>query len=276
MPAWMPAALGLGAAGLWGTADFFAKRVAERDGAETALFWLYLIGVPVFIAVAVAAGGPLPAPRGAAIWLAAGILNAGAYLLLYRGFRVGLLSVVTTTNASWAAITVILAAVFVGEAPSPGAWAGIAITLAGVVLVANPGGGFRLGAPGFKEGAGAAVFFGTSFFLLRLPAAGGDPFVQSAVLRVVGLVVVGLRLVSLKADFRRFLRRPPLFGFLDSAGFLCFVGGLSLGAPYVVAPLGSLLTPVAVALSAIFYHERLQPHQWAGFFLTVTGAVWLA
>ena len=276
MPAWQPVALGLGAAACWGSADFLAKAEAERDGAEAALFWLYLIGFPCFLAAAAVFGHGLPAPRGLGVWAAAGVLNAAAYLLLYRGFRVGLLSVVTTTNAAWATVTVILAAVFLGETPAPGAMAGIGLTLVGVVLVANPGGGFKLRSPGFREGAGAALFFGASFFLLRLPVAAGDPLVQAAVLRGIGLPVVGGWLRVAGHDFRAFRKRPPVFGFLDSAGFLCFVVGLSLGEAYLVAPLGSLLTPVAVALSAIFYHERLRPHQWAGFGLTVAGAVWLA
>lgn len=271
----MAVAGGLGAALAWGSADFLAKRVAERDGGAQALLWLYGVGFPVFAALAFVRGEPPPGAATAAVWTLAGALNAGAYLALYRGLRIGLLAVVSTTNAAWAAVTVGLSALFLGEAPGALGGAGFALTIVGVVLVAYPGGRFSARAPGFAEGSLAAVLFGTSFFLLKLPAAQGPVYTQAALLRGVGLVIVAA--VALRAaNLRGYLRIPPLFAVVDSAGFLLFVSGLASGAAYLVAPLGSLLTPVAVALGAVFYGERLRPHQWAGFALTVAGAVMLA
>lgn len=266
---------GLGAALAWGSADFLAKRVAERDGGEQALLWLYLVGFPLFAALALARGEPWPDGGTAALWCAAGALNAGAYLALYRGFRVGLLAVVSTTNAAWAAVTVALSALFLGEAPGWLGGAGLTLAIVGVVLVAYTGGGFSARAPGFAEGCVAAVLFGASFFLLKLPAAQGPVYMQAAALRGVGLVIVAAAALR-GTPLRRYVRFPPVFAFVDSAGFLLFVTGLASGAAYLVAPLGSLLTPVAVALGAVFYGERLRPHQWAGFVLTVTGAIVLA
>lgn len=271
----MAVAGGLGAALAWGSADFLAKRAAERDGGEQALLWLYIVGFPIFAVLALARGEPLPGAGTAALWAAAGILNAGAYLALYRGLRIGLLAVVATTNAAWAAVTVALSAIFLGEAPGLIGAAGLALAIGGVVLVAYTGGEFSARAPGFAEGCVAAVLFGASFFLLKLPAAEGPAYTQSAVLRGVGLVLVAAAALR-RTRLRLFLRFPPLFAFVDSAGFLLFVTGLASGAAYLVAPLGSLLTPVAVALGAVFYGERLRPHQWAGFALTVTGALVLA
>lgn len=270
-----PVLLGLGAAGLWGTADFFAKGVAEREGSEAALLWLYIVGLPLYVAVWLATGAHLPSLQAAAWWSAAGLINAFAYLALYRGFRIGLLAVVSTTNAAWAGITVVLSMLFLHERPGTLALSGIGLTLAGVMLVAYPGGKFSFRAPGFREGLLSAVFFGTSFFLLKRPAASGDLFAQAAVMRGTGLVVVALAAWSRGVRPAAFLRPPPLFAFLDSAGFAAFVTGLRGGAAFIVAPLGSLLTPVAVALAAVFLHERLLWHQWAGFILVVLGVLLL-
>jgi drug/metabolite transporter (DMT)-like permease len=271
-----PALLGLSAALLWGTADFLAKGVAEREGSQVALFWLYLVGFPIFAALAVWHNARLPGTDALALWSVAGVMNAGAYLLLYRGFRVGFLSVVSTTNAAWAAVTVALSALVLGHLPETVAWVGIGSTITGVILISYAGGGWSVRAPGFAEGLGAAVLFGTSFFLLKLPIAEGDVLTQATLMRGIGLVVVASTLAARGVSFRTFVRPPPLFGFLDSAGFLCFVTGLAGGMAYIVAPLGSLLTPVAVALAAVFLHERLHPWQWGGFALVVTGAALLA
>lgn len=272
--AWLAVSGGLGAAACWGTADFLAKRVAEREGGTRALLWLYLVGFPVFAALALAAGAA-PTPANLAAWGLVGVLNAGAYLALYRGFRVGTLAVVSTTNAAWASVTVALSALFLGERPGAVGAAGLALTLAGVWLVAYPGGAVRARAPGFREGIASALLFGASFFVLKLPAAEGPIFAQAAVLRGVGLAVVAPFALR-TAPWRSFVHRPPLFAAVDSAGFLAFVAGLAGGAAYLVAPLGSLLTPVAVALGAAFYGERLRAHQWTGFALTVAGAATLA
>jgi drug/metabolite transporter (DMT)-like permease len=273
---WAPIALGLGAAIGWGTADFLAKRQAEAEGSKETLLWLYLVGFPIFGALWLSAGMPLPALPTMAFWVFIGIVNALAYVSLYRGFRVGLLSVVTTTNAAWAAITITLAIVFLGEEPGTVALAAIGITLVGVVLIAYSGGEWRLSAPGFREGLAAALFFGVSFFFLKHPLAAGHPYAQAMVLRGTGLLVVGGLLLVERRPFRPYLSRPPVFALVDSAAFLCFVAGLATGAAYLVSPLGSLLTPVAVALAAIFLKEHLRPHQWAGFLFVVVGSVLLA
>ncbi len=275
MTEWLPVLLGLGAASLWGTADFFAKGMAEKDGSEIALFWLYLVGFPIFVVAWIGSGAGAVPWATSRWWLVAGLMNAVGYLALYRGFKVGLLAVVSTTNAAWAAITVLLSVFFWGESPHALAVAGILFTLVGVVLIAYPGGRWSLRAPGFKEGLASACLFGTSFFLLKNPEAQGNVLAQAMVMRGTGLLVVLGVLFQRGVAPRTFVRPPPFFAFLDTAGFLCFIGGLSVGASYIVAPLGSLLTPIVVALAAIFLHERLKAHQWIGFASVVTGALLL-
>ncbi len=272
----LPIALGLGAAVCWGTADFLAKKRTEAEGGLVTLLWLYLVGTPLFALIWVVRGFPLVEPATFAWWVLTGTMNALGYFALYRGFQVGLLSVVSTTNAAWAAITVLLAIVFLGESPTALAASGVVLTVAGVMLVSYSGGGWRITAPGFIQGATSALLFGTSFFLLKRPQAQGDVFAQAVTMRMVGLIVIGLALAARRTDFRRYLTRPPLFAFIDSAGFLSMVAGLSVGAAYLVSPLGSMLTPVAVLLAVMFLGERLNRWQWAGFVFVVSGALLLA
>lgn len=282
--------LGLTAAVCWGTADFLAKRDAQRDGGGSTALSLYLVGFPLFTALWIARGATLP--RGALpFWLLAGVLNAGGYLALYRGLEVGLLSIVSASNASWSAVTVLGAVALLGERPGRIAAVGIALSIAGVVAVGFEGHGGaadarppgattrrRFGAPGLREGLLSAVFFGASFFALKLPAAAGDALAQAVVMRGTGLLLAAgaLALRGGLPAVRAAVRPPRLFALLDSLGFLAFVWGLAVGAAYVVAPLGGLLTAVAVALGALFLRERLRAHQWAGFALVVAGALLLA
>lgn len=273
---------GLGAAAFWGTADFLAKQRAEQEGGAQTLLWLYLAGAPLYILFAAAWGTEPPATSTLGWWFAAGTMNAAAYLLLYRGFQVGYLSVVTTANAAWAAITVVLTSLFAGAWPPARAALGVAMAVTGVSLISYTGGGFESKAAGLREGIGSAICFGVSFALLEHPMANGDAFYQAAVMRLTGLAVVVTVLLTRaalthrSARWKNFLRLPPLFALLDSFGFLCFVTGLARGAAYIVAPLGSLLTAVAVALGVLFLHERLHPQQWTGFALAIAAAVLLA
>jgi transporter family protein len=58
--------------------------------------------------------------------------------------------------------------------------------------------------------------------------------------------------------------------------WLCYFRALQLGEASRVAPVDKLSVVVAIALAAIFLHERLTWHQWVGGALILTGAVVLA
>src|SRR4051794_14072126 len=104
----------LGGAGAmlgWGTSDFFAKKTIDEIGDLATLFWGQLIGVAALGIGVLAADATVSYSGGA--WLALvglGIVSGGSYLVLYRGFGKGQVSVLSPIFASYAGVTALLAA----------------------------------------------------------------------------------------------------------------------------------------------------------------------
>jgi transporter family protein len=67
-----------------------------------------------------------------------------------------------------------------------------------------------------------------------------------------------------------------LSGIATGASWLCYFRALQLGKASQVAPIDKLSVVVAIALAAIFLHEPLNWHHWAGGSLIVLGAIVIA
>src|SRR6202051_615513 len=67
-----------------------------------------------------------------------------------------------------------------------------------------------------------------------------------------------------------------LSGIATGLSWLCYFRALQLGEASQVAPVDKLSVVVAIALAAIFLHERMTCRHWVGGALIFTGAVVLA
>jgi transporter family protein len=67
-----------------------------------------------------------------------------------------------------------------------------------------------------------------------------------------------------------------LSGIATGLSWLCYFRALQLGEASRVAPVDKLSVVVAIALAAIFLHERMTWHHWVGGAFILTGAVILA
>jgi transporter family protein len=67
-----------------------------------------------------------------------------------------------------------------------------------------------------------------------------------------------------------------LSGIATGLSWLCYFRALQLGEASRVAPIDKLSVVVAIALAALFLHERVTWHHWLGGLLIFTGAVVLA
>ena len=67
-----------------------------------------------------------------------------------------------------------------------------------------------------------------------------------------------------------------LSGIATGLSWLCYFRALQLGEASRVAPVDKLSVVIAIALAAIFLHEKMTWHKWAGGLLIFSGAVVLA
>lgn len=130
----------------WGVADFLAKQTIDRIGAVASLIWAHLFGtlalcIGAFLYLAVA-GDPTGLPHEASPWLALLMFGAGlatVYLLVYRAFAKGPVSLLSPIFASYSGIVAALSIVVFGEGVTRGAVGCLALMFAGVLLVSMEG-----------------------------------------------------------------------------------------------------------------------------------------
>jgi len=273
---------GLGGAGAWGTADFFAKRVVDRMGVPwTVLLGLGIGALPLLVA-ALWEGITLSADTTAwAALFGAAVGNVVGGFFLYDAFARGRLSVVSPVSSCYPAITVGLAAVVLGHDVALLTAAGIAAILAGITAVSQESRTRNPGDTRWSSGVLSALLamlsFGFAFFWLVPATDTFGPFFAVAGLRLLGLplaaaallIVPGGRTVPHQIPWRLLLT----VGLLDATAFLSFTSGISTSSVEIVAPLSALYPAVTVVLAMHQLGERFNRLQTAGLFLILLGVV---
>ncbi len=211
-------------------------------------------------------------------------VGAGSLMLLYRGLALGPLAVVSPIGGGYAAVTVVLAVIFLGERLTPLQTGAVAVTLAGVLLASAD---LRMLAatlgrpsPGVRVGIVAMLGFGLWGLFLALAVRSFDGLALVLVSRFAGaalmLAAVVVRRATPPVD-----RRPATLGLVLTVGLfdtianVSYVLGFEAGYASIVATAGALYPVVTAGLAIGVLRERLAPNQYAGVGLLLCGLVGL-
>lgn len=253
---------GLGAAVAWAVTSLTSARSSRLIGAASTLSWVMLTGLLVVGPVALAQGKPAGLDGPALGWLAlAGAGNVGGLLLLYTGFRLGGVGVVSPISSAEGAVAALLA-VAAGEGLGAGTALALAAIVAGVVLVASA----HAHVPELDHvnpraalfGLAAAGAFGTGLYATG--RASLDLPIAWAILppRLLGVAFVFLPV--LLARRLRLTRAAAPFaigsGFAEVCGFACYALGARHGIA-VAAVIASQFAALSALAAAVLYGERL-------------------
>ena len=284
--------LGLFSALCWGCADYLVNRATARVAVLPAVLVVQVVGLVALLPALALARPPLPDAATAWQLVGLGAVGAAGYLLLFRAFASGALTIVSPVASAYGAYTVALAVLFLHERPSPPQLAGIGLVLVGVVLAAvhldapeDAGPGVarpRVGlAAGLPVALAASVMLGVVFFWLGLLVPRTGALTPTIAMRLVGSALLGLALGA-RGGWRVW-RIPanawPLLlpiGALDAAGFLAYSQGITGAYVSIVAPLGACFSVVTVALAALLLGERPAGVQRVGIALVIVGVAALA
>jgi drug/metabolite transporter (DMT)-like permease len=253
---------GLGAAAAWAVTSLTGARASRLIGPPSALAWVMLTGLVVVGPVALAHGKPANLDGSALGWLAlAGAGNVGGLLLVYTGFRLGGVGVVSPISSTEGAVAALIA-VAAGEELGAGTALALVAIVAGVVLVASAHAHVpeldRVDPRAALFGLAAAGAFGASLYATG--RASLDLPVAWAILppRLLGVAFVFLPL--LLARRLRLTRTAAPFvigsGLAEVAGFTFYAFGARHGIA-VAAVLASQFAALAALGAAILYGERL-------------------
>ncbi|HET7027199.1 MAG TPA: EamA family transporter [Candidatus Limnocylindrales bacterium] len=256
---------GFATAACWTGTTLTSARSSRLIGASSTLAIVMFVGFVVTVPFAIATAPPPGAltPRLLVLLLVAGVGNVLGLQLLYRGYREGLVAVVSAITSTEGAIAAVLA-IAAGEAVSPGIGLALLVVVAGVALAAFAGVGESehpveggSARKGLAYAATAAVAFGVGLYAVG--AAANELPIAYAVLpaRLVGVVVVALPVAAsgrLRLD-RAALPWAIADGLLEVAGLVTF----SVGAREAIAVTSVLASQFIVftALVAWFlFRER--------------------
>ena len=273
----------MGAAIAFGFGDYAAAMATRRVGVVLTSVGMQSVGLVAYVIV-LAALGRWPTFEWelipyAAILSLIGIVSLAA---LYRAFAIGPIAVVSPVVASYAALTVILIVIFLGERLTTGQSIAIGVTFIGVAVASTdirelrrtlgrPSEGVRIG---FFATLGFAVW--SAVFAVGVRETDGLALivVQRAISVVLLAIFIGARGISLRplAD-RRALAQVAATGVLDTSANVLLALGIALGfASFVMT--GSGAYPLIPALLAILVlRERLAPNQYVGVAVLVAGLV---
>ena len=275
---------GLAAALGWGCSDLLAAIGSRRMGSRATVMVAQIVGLLCFglLWLVTTPEWRLPA-RDVAILLGSGCFAGIAYFTAYRGLELGPVALVSPIASAFAAVTVLLAVVLLGESLGPILLSGVVLTIVGVVLASTDLRRFEVEAKRHRRGLpyafAAMVGFGVAAFVSGSLAKDYGWLPPIALSRVGSLILITAVTLAMRGGEREGMRRvsPRNLGIAAAAGVTDIIGvvaysrGSELGLISIVAAVSATFTLIPVAGGILLFSERPAPNQLVGLVLVIGG-----
>lgn len=255
----------------------------RRTGVIRTSLGMQTIGLAVYAAALLALGQwPALSWQQLPYAIALALLGTTSLALLYRAFALGPIAVVSPVVASYAALTVVLIVIFLGERLTTGQAVAIAITFVGVVIASTDVRALRqtLGKPseGVRIGMIATVGFALWGLVFSMGTRATEPLALIVVLRLCSIALLGALVLVRRVSLAPLASAPALglvtlVGIFDTGANVLMGLGIDRGyASFVLT--GSGAYPIIPAMLAILVlRERLAPNQYLGVAVLIAGLV---
>jgi len=278
-------AFGLAAALCWGLADYNAAVASRLTGAFRVVLGFNLIATVILGVIVVATGalaGFDPADLWKFVWV--GALGAISYLTFYKALEIGPISILSPIISAYAAVSLILAVLVLGETLSTGQIAAVVVVMLGVLLASSDLRQVhrieRRQALGLVLAivtvvAIGAFVFGNAYYAIDYGWL--LPIFLSRGFATVFLIAISLRNGSWRFPDRspRLLGLITLLAVVDTAGYVMFNLGAERAETSVVSAASAPYAVIPIVAGVLFLHERPAPIQWAGGVAVIAGVVLL-
>ncbi len=280
--------LGLGAAAVWGTADFAGGFVTRRTFPAVVVAVAHGSSLIALLAILFLAGIPLPSTHAIFYGLVSGAAGGIGLMLFYKGLAVGAMGLTSALAGVLTAILPVVYSYFQRSPATPTQLAGFAIAIFAIWMIAwTPGG--KPHPRGLALATGAGIGFG--LLLIFLEKAGAQSVgwamafsrVASASIAVTLSAVILLRRrgrvstepahASSRRGWRRIVPLAALAGALDTSGNLLYTLSAVHGRLDVAAVLSSLYPGATILLAAWLLRERTTRIQTFGMALALLAVV---
>lgn len=279
---------GLAAALGWGCSDLLAAIGSRRMGSRATVMVAQIVGLLCFgiLWLVTSPEWALPA-RDVVVLLGSGCFAGIAYFTAYRGLELGPVALVSPIASAFAAVTVLLAVVLLGESLGPILLSGVVLTIVGVVLASTDLRRFEVEAKRHRRGLpyafAAMVGFGVAAFVSGSLAKEYGWLPPVALSRVGSLILVAVVTLTMRgrngqrmqAISPRNLGIAAAAGVTDIVGVAAYSRGSELGLISIVAAVSATFTLIPVAGGIVLFSERPAPNQLLGLVLVIGGLVTL-
>ncbi len=209
-----------------------------------------------------------------------GLATGASWLCFFKALELGDVSKVVPIDKSSLVITVVLAALFLGEGISMLGAVGVLAIAIGTLAVADRKEPTEHSGHGWLFYAfGAAVFAAATSILGKVGIEGVESNLGTAIRTVVVLAMSWMMVFvtgknrSLRSLPRRELGFIIASGFATGASWLCFYRALQDGPASVVVPLDKLSIVVTMVFSVLILGERINRRAFVGLVLIVAGTM---
>ena len=275
---------GLGGMFGWGTSDFFANLSSERIGYFKTFFWSQPTGIVFMLCLIPFFGlSALPSLYFILLLLVLAVLDSAGYLLFYKAFEIGNVSIVSATINLNIVFAMLIAFIFRGQRLTPLQTVAVVLILIGITLVSVnfndlKNRQFKLLA-GVKETILSAVFFSIYWNLTELVSETIGWLVATlyvkigATLFLLIFALLAKRTLALTRTSTKTKVIVTLVGILEALATSSVNWGLGVGDLILVSPISSAFTVVTISMAVIFLKEKLSLTQTLGIVLAITGIV---
>ena len=268
----------------WGIYDFLGGVFAKQIGPFKSFFWSQLAGLLFAFLLAfvftISANVSIPVILLSAI---AAIIYAAGYLLFFRGFEIGNVSIVAATMNLWAVFTMLFAFIFMGQRLSTIQTVGVLMIISGAILVSLKWSDirdqrFQLSA-GVKEAILGAFFFGV-FWNISEIISEQIGWLSTTLFIKFGIILFLLifsflvrREINLSKATTQTKYMVVLMGIIEAGAVALVNYGLTIGDAILITPIASALSIVTITLAIIFLKEKVTKHQGFGIIAAIVGII---
>lgn len=276
----------LGTVGMfgWGIYDFLGGVFTKQIGPFKSFFWSQLAGLIFTLLLGMVVRVSLNIPVLVIVLLpVAAILYSAGYLLFFKGFERGNVSIVAATMNLWAVFTMLFAFVFMGQRLSTLQTLGVLMIISGVTLaslnwtdIRNQK--FQLSS-GVREAVLGAFFFGV-FWNISEVISRQIGWLSTTLFVKLGIVVFVFIYSLLVKRGIGLMKTTPitkpavvLMGTIEAGAVAAVNYGLTIGHAILITPISSALSLVTITLAVIFLKDKITKLQGFGIITAIIGIV---
>lgn len=235
--------------------------------------------VMVFVVGSQGTIASIPA-RGLVFLGLSGLATGASWLCYFYALRRGPIDKVVPIDKSSTVMTILLAALLLGESVTLTRGIGVVLIAAGTFLMIEKKGGVQKEESGWMLAAfGSATFAALTSILGKVGITGVESNLGTALRTGVVLIMAWVMVFvqgkqgQVKAVPKNELGFICLSGLATGASWLCYYKALQLGPASLVAPIDKLSILVTVLFSYIVFHERLSRKALTGLAVLVAGTL---